>query len=312
MLDITVCILSLNRPAYLCEAVDSVLAQSKLPKYIYIFDNGSDVGVKETVLHHLASGVRWFGSDKTNSMSRNIERAIPEVKTEFVMFMHDDDRLCSVFLEKQIAFLQENLAVCAVACNSYYIAENGTRNGKVLRPEFINTEAELYSCSADVAKRYASDSCILFPTVVYKTEIVKKIQLRHEFEKVVDPVFLCDIADSGVIAYQSAILYELRIHSEQHSSYFPPDLMYKLGRFFWTRTGNSEEDIVLLRRLLIRQHTSRVILSILDALKPPFSHRKIYNRLLGVKDEMFDTSDAFGLILNGVKKRVIRKIKTFL
>ncbi len=310
MLEISVCILSLNRPAYLCEAVDSVLAQTKLPKYIYIFDNGSEVGVKKTVLHHLDSGVRWFGSDKTNSMSMNIERAIPEVKTEFVMFMHDDDRLCLDFLEKQMAFLQENPTVCAVACNSYCIAENGERNGKVLRADFVNAKAELYSCSADVAKRYASDSCILFPTVVYKTEIVKKIKLRHVFEKVVDPVFLCDIADSGIIAYQSAILYELRIHSEQHSTYFSPDLMYKLGRFFWTRTSKNKEDIVLLRKLLIRQHTSRVILSILAALKPPFSLRKLYEELLGVKDEMFSLFDAVRFLLYAIKKKCKRKIKT--
>ena len=309
MLDITVCILSLNRPAYLCEAVDSVLAQSKLSKYIYIFDNGSDVGVKETVLHHLALGVRWFGSDKTNSMSMNIERSIPEIKTGFVMFMHDDDRLCPDFLEKQIAFLQDNPTVCAVACNSYYIAENGERNGKVLRPDFVNAKAELYSCSVDVAKRYASDSCILFPTVVYNTEIVKRIKLRHEFDKVVDPVFLCDIADSGIIAYQSAILYELRIHSEQHSSYFPPDLMYRLGRFFWTRTSSNEEDIALLRRLLIRQHTSRVIVSVLAALKSPFSLRELYESLLGVRDDMFSIFDALGLIFFGIKKKCIRKIK---
>ena len=310
MLEISVCILSLNRPAYLCEAVDSVLAQTKLPKYIYIFDNGSEVGVKKTVLHHLDSGVRWFGSDKTNSMSINIERAIPEVKTEFVMFMHDDDRLCLDFLEKQMAFLQENPTVCAVACNSYYIAENGERNGKVLRADFVNAKAELYSCSADVAKRYASDSCILFPTVVYKTEIVKKIKLRHAFEKVVDPVFLCDIADSGIIAYQSALLYELRIHSEQHSTYFSPDLMYKLGRFFWTRTSKNKEDIALLHKLLIRQHTSGVILSILAALKPSFSLRKLYEELLGVKDEMFSLSDAVRFLLYAIKKKCKRKIKT--
>ena len=123
MLDVTVCILSFNRAAYLREALASVLAQTKAPQDIAIFDNGSQGEVLEAVKGYLEKGVRWVGSEVTMSAIWNFKRAVADTKSKYVLVMHDDDRLCRDFLEKQIEFLEENHSVVAVACNGYLIDE---------------------------------------------------------------------------------------------------------------------------------------------------------------------------------------------
>ena len=307
MSDITVCILSFNRPAYLCEAVASVLAQKKAPKEIVILDNGSESDVLKAVTTYLRTGVRWVGADITQPHIWNFRRAIAEIQSEYVFVMHDDDRLCPDFIDKQIKFLEANPSVVAVACNAYLIDENGNRNGRMLRPDFIDAGAELYRCSVDVALRYASDSCIPFASIVFRMEYVRKVEIREEFAKVYDAVFLCDMAEIGIVAYQSGRLYECRIHPGQDSSSFPSDLMEKLGQFFWTRESKNNQDIALLHKLLIKQHTSRNLRRILAALKVPISLRNLFGELRKIRDEMFSFPAAGDLFLHAIKKILTAK-----
>jgi len=310
MTDITACILSLNRPKYLCEAIASIQAQNKAPKDIVIFDNGSESDVLKAVSSYLRTGVRWVGSSDvtmTSNWRQNFRRAITEVQSEYVFLMHDDDRLCPDFIDKQIEFLEANPSVGAVTCNAYRIDEKGKRNGYMFRPDFIDAEAELYGCSVDVALIFASDSCFPFPPVVYRTEFVRKVEFREEFGKVSDAVLFCDLADIGIIAYQPVALYECRMHPTQNSSFFPTDLLEKLERFFWTRKSENNEDIALLHKLLIKQHTSRNIRRILTALKAPSSLRNLFSELRKISDEMFSFPAAAGLFLHAIKKILITK-----
>jgi glycosyltransferase involved in cell wall biosynthesis len=311
MSNITACILSFNRPAYLCEAVASVLAQTKAPKDIIIFDNGSESDVLKAVTSYLRMGVRWVGvaTPKPLNWRPNFRRAVAEVRSEYVFIMHDDDKLCSDFIEKQIEFMEANPGVVAVTCNAYLIDENGKRNGRILRPDFIDAKAELYRCSVDIALKYASDSCIPLSPTVYRTEFVRKIEFREEFEKVSDAVFFCDMADIGSVAYQSDRLYECRIHPGQDSSYISPDLIGKLEKFLWTRRSKNNQDIALLHKQLIKQHTSRSLRLILVELKVPVSLQNLFGELHKTRDEMFSYSAALNLFYHAIKKFLTKKIK---
>lgn len=310
MIDITACILSFNRPTYLCEAIASIQAQTKGPKDIVIFDNGSEGDVLKAVTSYLRTGVRWVGSsDVTRAANwrQNFRRSITEVQSKYVFLMHDDDRLCPNFIDKQIEFLEANPSVGAVTCNAYRIDEKGKRNGHMFRPDFIDAEAELYGCSVDVALIFARDSCFPLPPVVYRTEFVRKVEFREEFENVSDAVFFCDLADIGIIAYQPDALYECRMHPGQDSSSIPLDLIEKLERFFWTRRSENNQDIALLHKLLIKQHTSRNIRRILTALKAPSSLRNLFSELCKIRDKMFSFPAAGDLFLHAIKKILTAK-----
>ena len=307
MLDVTVCILSFNRAAYLCEAVASVLAQSKAPQHIVVFDNGSEGIVLESMSGYLERGVRWVGSDVTRSAIWNFRRAVAEAKSEYVLVMHDDDRLCPGFLEEQIEYLDGNPEVIAVACNGYIIDEGGRRTGLTLLGNRVDSDVELYKCSAQVAMKYAGDSCIPFSSTVYRTRCVREIDFREEFGKVCDAVFFCDMADTGTIAFKSKALYECRVHPGQDSSHFPSEQMDKLEQFFWARKSTSRLEIDLLHKSLIKQHTSRCIRIILEAMSAPGSPRHLFSEVAKIRNRMFSFSAALGILVYGVKKRLTEK-----
>lgn len=297
MLNITVCILSFNRPQYLVDALESVMQQTVAPKEIIIFDNGSNEDVFESVQFFLKNGVQWKGSDKTNSATWNFNRAIASVKTKYVFVMHDDDKLCSNFIKEQFEYLESNPEIGAVSCNGFIIDEKSERNGKLVRPGFVNSDVELYKCSVDVAIRYASDSCIPFSPVVYRTNLIREIQFREEFGKFCDAPFFCDIADKSIVAYRSDILYECRVHPGQDSGHFPIELVEKLEGFLSSRKSHNSNDIILLQSLLRRQHTARTLRILLKS-------NNLWKDLKRLKNKMFSVICAFELFLKLLKNRI--------
>lgn len=309
-LSITACVLSLNRPVYLKEALFSIINQTNAPEQIIIFDNGSKKDVFDSLKDCFSKSVSWQGADTTKSVFWNFRRAVASIESKYALIMHDDDRLCSDFISKQVEFLEKHPKVVAVSCNGYLIDENGKRSGRKLLDVSDDSNVEVYKCSVDVAIKYASDSCIPFSPLVYRTEVLKKIDLREEYGKVCDAVFICDIADIGNVAYQPLALYECRVHDGQDSSYFPTDLLLKLEKFFWTRSSENNIDIKKLHKLLISQHTSRNIVELLRTLKSASSLQNQLIMLIKVWDDKFSLWMALRIIINSIKKSLLRVLKS--
>lgn len=256
MLDISVCILSYNRPAFLRDALLSVLSQTVQPKNIRIYDNGSEPDVRAAVSDLLEGGVEWVGAEKNGGANWNFHRAMRGDDSQFVMTLHDDDRLLPDFLETQVSLLQAYPALAAISCNGYYIDVFGNRTGATLRA--LDGEALRYlSCSGDIAMQYADNSCIPLSPAIYRRQLANAIAIREDFGKVCDAVYFCDLADNGGVAYQNRPLYECRIHGGQDSSSFPYDLLNTLEDFFWTCPCHTDAQQQRLHTLLLRQHASR-------------------------------------------------------
>jgi len=303
-LDVTVCVLSFNRPGYLCETVASILTQNKAPKDIIIFDNGSKPDVLASLEIFSPADFSWRGAEVTQSAPWNFRRAVAEVNSKYAIIMHDDDRLCPEFLDKQIEYLEKTPEVVAVSCNGYLIDENGARINDKLVSNYNGSEFEVFKCSGDVALLYASDRCIPMCPVIYRTHVLDQVDLCDEYEKVSDVVLFCDIAEIGTIALRSKPLYECRLHRGQDSSYFSPELMIKLENFLGTRKTKNEEDTIKLRRLLLRQHTSRNLRLFLKELKKGKSIKIVFNEFVRLWDGVFSPFVAVKVVTNYVLKRL--------
>lgn len=296
--NITICILSYNRAAFLVEAITSVLGQTVTPKEIIIFDNGSKSDVYKAVSNFESRGVKWQGAEGSNGPIWNFKRAIAYAQSEYVFVMHDDDKINGDFIEKQVAFLDENQNIGAVTCNGFIIDETGKRNGKFVRAGFVDVAPEIYNCSVDIAIRYASDGCIPFSPTVYRSAFVRQVEFREEFGKFCDAVFFCDMADRGNMAFRSDVLYECRVHSGQDSIHSPIELVEKLENFLGTRVSENENDKKTLRKLLIKQHTLRILRQFLE----PQSFFSTFKRL---GDRMFSWSAVLELFKDKLKRKGI-------
>ncbi len=298
MIDITVCILSYNRAAYLSEAIGSVLKQTVAPKEIIVFDNGSKDDVYLTVAAFESKGVKWHGSEITNSPIWNFKRAVAHATAKYVFVMHDDDKINPDFLAEQVAFLEARPKLGAVTCNGFIIDETGKRNGKVVRAGFVDVAPEIYDCSADIAIRYASDGCIPFSPTVYRADFVRQVDFRVEFGKFCDAAFFCDMADLGSLAFRSDVLYECRVHSGQDSVHSPIELVERLENFLGTRKTNDPQKMQVLHKLLIKQHTLRVLRQFLEP-------KLFFSSLKQLSDKMFSWSAVVQLLFEKLKRKGI-------
>lgn len=285
-----------------------MLAQTIPPKEVFIYDNGSNSDVYDALEPYLKKGVRWFNSDRTRSAAWNSRRAFKGSKSKYTVVMHDDDKLCNTFLEEQVAFLEKSSSIIAIGSNGYVINEKSERTGSTVLNDNIEECVELFECSAQVAIKYAKDSCIPMSSMVYRTECVIELNFREEFKKVADAVFLCDMADIGTIALNPKPLYECREHTGQDSSYFSSELMESLEEFFWSRESNNINDIEKLHKLLIRQHTLRNLRVILSALRKPYLIVRLFLAINKVQEKNFSFLVAFNLSLSFIKKNFLKVV----
>ena len=307
MMNISACILSYNRADYLCEAIESVLKQTYLPTEILIFDNGSDQVVFDRVRPFLSLGVVWVGSDINHSAMWNFRRAVMTAKADFLFVLHDDDRLCPEFIEKQFNFLKSNPEIGAVTCNGYLINNLGQRNGKLLRQDVNPDGLEIYKTSAEVAIRYASDSCLPFSPVVYRSKFIRTVKPREEFGKVVDAVLFCELANLASLAYQLHPLYECRTHESQDSHFFPVAELNKLTAYFETETTGVPAVRKELKQLLVRQHTSRQLLRIFMSLSFPFKSKQFFSEIIATRHTKFKIRIALKLFLYYLFKKFLSR-----
>ncbi len=107
-----------NVEKYIVESLDSVFAQTLLPKEIRIVDDNSTDSTLEIIESY---GPRISVTKNANAgMAETYNRAIPLLKTEFIAFLDGDDLWLPNKAERQIDFLIANPqydAVCSSVLN---------------------------------------------------------------------------------------------------------------------------------------------------------------------------------------------------
>lgn len=268
MLNITLGILSYNRPEFLFEAVESALYQTIKPQKIVIFDNGSASSLKESVAPLLAQGVQWNGIEKNITPKYIYEKAFRECSTDYIMFFHDDDRLHPNFLEKQFSVLNVYPELAGLSCNGDLIDVQSNPLGKTISSyRKDDMTIQVYKHAGQAALRYASNSCIPFSPTIYNSKILREISLPENYGKCGDAVLLCEMANYGGIGYNTLPLYECRIHPSQDSGDFPLEDVQNLEAYFFSLPTFDPSDKMRLDKLLIQRHTVRNVKRMLRAIR---------------------------------------------
>jgi glycosyltransferase involved in cell wall biosynthesis len=257
MQNLTVCILSFNRPEYLRQALESVLNQTLQPKEIIIYDNGSDESVYRSVEDLLSKKIKWIGSKYNNGSTWNFNRAICNTKTKYIMLFHDDDRLHKNFLENQMSYFNLNDNLVALSSNGLVIDHLSKSSGELLINKKSESSVIFFQSSGEIAIQYASNSCIPLSPTIYITEVLKKITPNEAYGKVCDAVMMCELADIGQLGLNLTPLYDCRVHFDQDSKNFPFELMNMLEDFFTTCRFSYENQRDILNKLLLKQHAVR-------------------------------------------------------
>jgi len=263
---IDIILITFNRPNYLDKAIKSILAQSFRNFNLIIFDNGSDIETYEVIKSFKDKRITIVRNEINSSEFLN--EAFNYVNSKYFMITHDDDEMGSDFLRNQINVLELKNNIDLLACRINLIDENSNDLNKI-RPRIFCDK--LWTKGDYINKYFFSGNIIPCPTIIFKSEFLKKHSLKYNFAvgPAADLYLLFEANLKGVLAISKKPLYNYRIHSNQHSELNRASLEFKV----------KSEIIDLLRKnkmnCLVSSYNSASNGIILNIILEGFIRRKI-------------------------------------
>jgi glycosyltransferase involved in cell wall biosynthesis len=129
---VSVCLPTIDRPAFLREAIASVVAQTWTDYEIVLADNSADPGAQGRIDEVIAQfpGINLTVHRHATQLgsSENFNSLIEAARGEFCVFLPDDDRICPEFLEHAVGALDRN-PQCSFTFGDHWIMRpDGTRD----------------------------------------------------------------------------------------------------------------------------------------------------------------------------------------
>jgi glycosyltransferase involved in cell wall biosynthesis len=176
---VSICIPTYNRPEYLKEAVHSCLSQTCKPTEILIGDD-SDNNISQQLISDLQKNssisIRYFKHRSALKQAANVNFLFNQVKTDFLMLLHDDDILVDDAIEKLTNVSSKHPCVDAFFGKQYVMDSSGIINLKAseaLNKNFYRTieyeGCKLSSLEAGFLQQFPNDGYIL------KTSVAKQL-----------------------------------------------------------------------------------------------------------------------------------------
>lgn len=123
---VSVCIPTCNRPQYFEAALQSVLGQSLEPYEILVGDDSDDGATKVVVDRHRQQGrIRYLGNDPPLGQARNVHSLFQASEGDFIVLLHDDDRLIDGALATLLSCFAGRPDVVAAFGKQQVIAPDG-------------------------------------------------------------------------------------------------------------------------------------------------------------------------------------------
>jgi len=121
---VSVIIPTFNRASMVCEAIDSVLAQTVTDVEIIVVDDGSTDGTGEILSRRYEESIRYhYQENHGRSVARN--RGIRLSSGEFLVFLDSDDWLLPKALEVHLRFAEAHPEADVIYGDGYYCDQNG-------------------------------------------------------------------------------------------------------------------------------------------------------------------------------------------
>lgn len=126
-----------NGEKYICQQLDSILAQTRPPEQILILDDCSSDHTVAIVKDYakIDQRIRLIQNETNLGYTRNFENGIALCNMDFIALSDQDDIWLPEKLEHMAAKLEANPSAGMVFCNAEYILADGTRTGHLVSQE---------------------------------------------------------------------------------------------------------------------------------------------------------------------------------
>lgn len=243
MKDLTVFILTHNRPVLVQTAIESVLRQEPFDFKFVVSDN-SDDDKTEQILKEKP----YF--DKINYYHTNANGAdrwhdiFSRVETEYFMVFHDDDEMLPNMVETLYQEITEKQLLAVGGNAKVYVNGVFSKNYMNLKKNTVVREFDLF------AERWNTGGMAPFPSYIYNKLCMTVFPFDFPAGKFSDSVFIGNIIKKlGPVGNACTPVFIYNIHSGQDSASYDYLSDYYLYRYF---KNNSSINNVFLKKYKIK------------------------------------------------------------
>lgn len=278
MKDLTVFILTHDRPALLMETLRSVCKQSCYDFRIVVSDNSeNDDTEKKIKKSAYLNRIQYIRREEEFDGVTHFITVLREIETKYFVLFHDDDIMMCSFVEKLYDTIVQT-SCAAVACNAKRLLDDRFTD------KVINSmkSDKIIGSADDLFYAYKKGEINPFPGYMYCTDYIKEMDQSFGAGKYSDVVFLLKLLEKGRILWLSDPLMYYRIHADQDSQQYDFFSKLKLASEFSVRLQKAETYMDLIDYLILQIYYHAVIDSdqkSMDYLKKS-GNRKYYRKAL--------------------------------
>jgi glycosyltransferase involved in cell wall biosynthesis len=141
---VSVIIVTYNRSEYLCQSIDSALAQTYPHLEILVIDNGS-TDQTENILKAYQDRIIYFKQSKQN-LPQGRNQGLRLAKGKYIAFLDDDDLWTKQKIQKEVEYLEQHSDAGFVFSGAHYIDAEGNITGSTnANSDFVPDFESLYS-----------------------------------------------------------------------------------------------------------------------------------------------------------------------
>ena len=195
-----------NSQLYLKEAIESVLAQTYKNFELLIINDGSTDRSEEIIRSFKDERIVYIKNEKNLGLVSALNIGLKKSIGKFIARMDADDISLPQRFEKQINFLNTHSEVAVISTKLLIIDESGKEVG------FWNDDFDCTS-QKDILLNMPKINCIGHPTVMMRSEAVKKFGYNKKFKNSEDwALWLTLLSNNFVIDKIDEVLLKYRVH----------------------------------------------------------------------------------------------------
>ena len=205
---VTVIIPTFNCEEYICEAIDSVLAQRYSEIEILVIDDGSIDNTKEVINSYIEKKQIKYIFQENKGLAGARNTGLRQARGKYLQFLDSDDIIDDNKIAKQVKFLEENEEIFAVYSDTNYF-----RNTK---DKIIENYRKFEEISGDILNKMIAGNFIPVNAV-----LLRKIDNRFDEDLTVleDWDFWLRLCLEGkMFSYMKEKLNWVRLHNSNMSS----------------------------------------------------------------------------------------------
>jgi glycosyltransferase involved in cell wall biosynthesis len=216
MNDLTIYLITRNRPEFALRAIYSILKQTYKEFNFIVSDNSTNDDTQNLIRQANIDDPRFMYKKREHlyhSFMDHTNAIHQEVQSQYYMIFHDDDVMLPNMVEELYTVVKTDDHIIAVGCFAFML-----KNGKRIKTKTEQKKATVKS-AVDIIDGYNRVGKIAaFPSYMYNKKRMNGLLMDDKKGGIYSDVsFIASLTQKGLVVHLSACLMETGVHEGQYS-----------------------------------------------------------------------------------------------